>query len=195
MREQVSKIWSLFRIFAWVSAVTLGGGLAMLPLLQREFVENRSWMRDEDMVDTIAVMQTMPGIIAMNMGVLIGFRIAGVAGAIAAVFGSLLTPFIAIVLLAGLFLSLQGNAMMDHAFSGIRSVVCALMLLSTVKLARQIINGKFACILAMICLGAFIFGNVQAIWIMLLSAVAGILFSFHKGLDVAKTESEKEKCP
>jgi len=175
-----SKIWSLFKIFFGLSAVTLGGGLAMLPLLHREFVERRRWLSDEDMVDTVAIMQAMPGIIAMNMGVLLGYRIAGIAGAMAAVLGSLLPPFLAIVLLATLFMTLQGNALVEQAFVGVRAAVCALILLAVIKLGRQILKGAFEIILALFCFAALVFANVNAVWMVVLGALAGFVYFFWK---------------
>ncbi len=175
-----SKIWSLFKIFFGLSAVTLGGGLAMLPLLHREFVERRRWLSDEDMVDAVAIMQAMPGIIAMNMGVLLGYRIAGIAGAFAAVLGSLLPPFLAIVLLATLFIALQGNALMEQAFLGVRAAVCALILLAVIKLGRQIVKGPFEIILALLCFAALVFANVNAVWMIILGALAGFIFFYLK---------------
>lgn len=173
-----AKVYSLFWIFCYLSAVTLGGGLAMLPLLQREFVERRRWLSNEDMVDTVAIMQAMPGIIAMNMGVLLGYRIAGVAGALAAVLGSLLPPFLAIVLLATAFMALQGNPLVEQAFLGVRAAVCALILLAVVKLGRQIVKGPFEIVLTLLCFAALVFANVNAIWMIVLGAVAGFV-CFH----------------
>ena len=76
-----SKNITLFRVFFSISAVALGGGLTMLPIMSREFVEKRGWLSDNDMLDTVAVMQSLPGIISINMAVLIGYRVSGIAGA------------------------------------------------------------------------------------------------------------------
>ena len=184
-----SRIWSLFKIFFGLSAVTLGGGLAMLPLLHREFVERRRWLSDEDMVDTVAIMQAMPGIIAMNMGVLLGYRIAGIAGAMAAVLGSLLPPFLAIVLLATLFIALQGNALVEQAFLGVRAAVCALILLAVIKLGRQIIKGPFEIILSILCFAALVFANVNAVWMIVFGALIGFVYFFWKN------RGSPERCP
>ena len=175
-----SRLWSLLKIFFVLSAVTLGGGLAMLPLLHREFVERHRWLSDEDMVDTVAIMQTMPGIIAMNMGVLLGYRISGVAGACVAVLGSLLPPFLAIVILAPLFMALQGNPVVEQAFLGVRAAVCALILLAVIKLWRQIVKGPFEIIMAILCFVALVFANVNAIWMIVFGALAGFVWFFGK---------------
>ena len=180
MPDRGSRLWSLFKIFFVLSAVTLGGGLAMLAPLHREFVERRRWLSDEDMVDTVAIMQAMPGIIAMNMGVLLGYRIAGVAGAFIAVLGSLLPPFLAIVLLATIFMALQGNPVVEQAFLGVRAAVCALILLAVIKLCRQIIKGPFEIILSILCFAALVFANVNAVWMIVFGAFAGFVWFFSK---------------
>ncbi|MFA6930568.1 MAG: chromate transporter, partial [Lentisphaeria bacterium] len=148
-------------------------GLAMLPLLQREFVEKRNWLSNEDMVDTVAIMQAMPGIIAMNMGVLLGYRVAGFWGALSAIAGSLLPPFLAIVLLATLIMSLQGNPILTQAFLGVRAAVCALILLAVFKMGRQILKGAFEIVLTVVCFSALVFANVNAIWMIVLGILAG----------------------
>ena len=79
--SNLSKNITLFRVFFSISAVALGGGLTMLPIMSREFVEKRGWLSDNDMLDTVAVMQSLPGIISINMAVLIGYRVSGVLGA------------------------------------------------------------------------------------------------------------------
>ncbi|MDY0175526.1 MAG: chromate transporter [Lentisphaeria bacterium] len=174
MSAKNSRLWALFRIFFNLSAVTLGGGLAMLPLLRREFVQRRGWLSDSDMVDTVALMQAMPGIIAMNMGVLLGYRVAGVAGAVAAVVGGFMPPFLAIVLLATLIMSLQNNDLLNQAFLGVRAGVCALILMAVIELGRQILKGRFEWLLASLCFIAIVFFQVNAIWLVLLGILSGL---------------------
>ena len=170
---------TLFGVFFYLSAVTLGGGLAMLPLMQQEFVAKRKWMTDEEMVDTVAAMQSMPGIIAMNMGALIGYRCAGIPGAIAAIFGGLLPPFIAIVLLATLVAQLRQYAFVQHLFLGVRAAVAAMILLAVVSLGRQILKGErfqriFSWCVAIASFIALVFFGVDAILVIVVGAILGL---------------------
>ena len=89
------RLQVLFWVFLGISAVSLGGGLAMLPIMSREFVAKRQWLTNDDMIDTIALMQSLPGIIATNMAVLIGYRVAGIPGALAGSAGVALPPALA----------------------------------------------------------------------------------------------------
>lgn len=125
--------WSFF----WISTVTLGGGMAMLPLMEREFVEKRNWLTSQEMVDIVAVMQALPGLIAVNMAVLVGYRVKGVLGAIAAAFASVLSPFIVIVALATGLAALSDSSALNHVFLGVRAGTAALILLSLVRLIRR----------------------------------------------------------
>lgn len=125
--------WSFF----WISTVTLGGGMAMLPLMEREFVEKRNWLTSQEMVDIVAVMQALPGLVAVNMAILVGYRVKGVLGAIAAAFASVLSPFIVIVALATGLAALSDSSALNHVFLGVRAGTAALILLSLVRLIRR----------------------------------------------------------
>ena len=174
---------TLFGVFFYLSTVTLGGGLAMLPLMRQEFVEKRKWMTDDEMVDTVAAMQSMPGIIAMNMGVLIGYRCAGIGGAIAAMLGGILPPFIAIVLLATLVARLRQFAVVQHLFLGVRAAVAALILMAVVSLGKQILKGDrpqyiFAWAVAIASFAALVFFGVDAILVIIAGAILGLICHF-----------------
>lgn len=166
---------TLFRVFASISAVALGGGLVMLPVMQREFVERRGWMSNDDMLDTVALMQSLPGIIAVNMGSLIGYRIAGVAGAIAGVLGVVLPPFLTIVAIAYFLLNVFDYPAVQHAFTGIRAGVCAMILMSVIKMAKSSLKSAFA---ACVALGGFLtllLCDINVIILIVAGALAGLL--------------------
>ncbi len=172
--ESWSRHRALFWIFFSISAVSLGGGLAMLPVMQREFVEKRHWLTEEEMVDTVAVMQSLPGVIAINMAVLLGYRIAGVTGALAATVGVILPPFAVIVVIAATLRRLAGAPAMDHIFLGVRAGVTALILLSAVKLGRQIVKDAFSGIVFAAGFVAMVFVEVNAIWLIVAAALVGL---------------------
>lgn len=133
----MKKLLDLGWTFLWISTVTLGGGMVMLPLMEREFVERRAWLTADEMVDVVAVMQSLPGLIAVNMAVLVGHRVAGVAGAVTGAFASVLSPFLMIAVIAAGIATLSGSQVLDHVFLGVRAGTAALILLSLVKLVRR----------------------------------------------------------
>jgi len=130
--------------FLWISTVTLGGGMAMLPLMDRAFVERRQWLTAQEMVDIVAVMQSLPGLIAVNMAVLVGYRVKGVAGALVAAFASVLSPFAVIVFVASGLSSYGDSPTLAHVFLGVRAGTAALILLSVLRLAEKVMDGGFA---------------------------------------------------
>ena len=136
--------WSFF----WISSVTLGGGMAMLPFMSREFVERRRWLTAEELLDVVGVMQSLPGLIAINMAVLVGYRVRGAWGALVASVASSLTPFAVVAAVASFVSSLADSPALAHAFLGVRAGTAALILLSLGKLARAALDGRLAWCLA-----------------------------------------------
>ena len=154
----------------------------MLPVMQREFVEKRGWMTDEEMVDTVAVMQSLPGIIAVNMSSLIGYRIAGIWGAVAGTAGVILPPFLCILVIAMGMSKLAASEALNHIFLGVRSAVTALILLSAYKLAKQIVKDAFSAVLCIAGFLLLVFVEMEAIWLIVAAATIGLIhmaFSCH----------------
>mgnify|MGYP000965349110 CR=1 FL=1 len=172
--ESGHRVRTLFTVFFKISMVAVGGGLAMLPLISREFVEKRNWMTDKEMVDVIAVMQSMPGIIAINMAVLVGYRTAGFWGAVSAAFGVVTPPFVVIVIVAAFISFFRDNRYMNHIFLGIRAAVCALILLSVIKLSRSVLKNRMAVILALAAFGGLVFLEFNVIWMIVGGAAIGL---------------------
>ena len=169
-----SRQWILFRSFFMISSITLGGGLAMIPVIQRRFTEKYKWLTEESMADIVAVTQSSPGVIATNIAVLTGYRIAGVSGALFAALGAAIPPFISIVILASLFRSLSASATVNGIFTGVRAAICALILAAVIRMSGKIVKGRFELILAV---AGFIgmFFNMNAILLVILSGAAGII--------------------
>ena len=178
MKSNLGRLGTLFWVFFSISAVALGGGLTMLPIMSREFVEKRGWLTDNDMIDTVAVMQSMPGIIAVNMGVLIGYRIAGVIGAVFSVLGVIMPPSIIILAIAAFMNSLSGSETLDHIFLGVRAAVSAMILLSSIKMGKQIIKGKASAIIAIAGFIAMVFFDMNAILLVIVAALVGLSLAY-----------------
>ena len=164
--------WTFFRI----AAVTPGGGLVMLPIMQQEFEEKRKWVSPEDMVDIIAMVQSTPGIIAVNMAIMLGYRVAGFPGALAATLGAVLPSFLIILAIAVLFHSLGSSAIIDKAFAGVRAAVCALILHSTITMGRRILKGWLEIVVACAAFIALFVLGLNAIWVIVLGLLLGLLF-------------------
>ena len=153
---------------------TFGGGLAMLPLIQRTVVEDKKWMTADEMVDCVAVCQSMPGVIAINAATYIGNRKKGAAGAFAATLGVILPSFV-IIILAVLFLGAIGdNKYVEGVFTGIKAASCGLILYSAWKLGKQVLKRKWEWLIAVIAFVMIIGFGVTALWAILMGAAAGL---------------------
>ncbi len=122
------RLRQIFVSFAKIGAVLFGGGYAMLPLLEREVVDRRKWCRLEEMTDYYAMAQLVPGVVAVNTAMLIGHRLRGFWGTVAATLGVVLAPFLVILAYAIAFDQMRDSALLANAMSGLRPAVAGLML-------------------------------------------------------------------
>jgi len=163
----------LFVTFSKVGVMTFGGGYAMLPILQREVVDNKGWATEEELMDYFAIGQCTPGIIAVNTATFIGQKCKGVAG-ILATLGVVFPSLIIISLLAGVITAFSHLAWVRHAFGGIRICVCVLILNAVVKLYKKAVVDKVTlAIFAVVALGSY-FGALSPVVFVLLAAAMGI---------------------
>ncbi len=128
--------WQIFLVFAKIGAFTIGGGMAMIPLIQNEIVR-RGWMKEEDFPDIIALSQSAPGLLAVNIAIFTGYRLKGSKGSIVATIASVLPSIIIILLIAMVFTGYQENPTVISIFKGIRPVVVALIAVPMVQMARK----------------------------------------------------------
>ena len=167
-------LWQLFITFAKIGVMTFGGGMAMLPILQREVVDNKGWATEEELVDYYAISQCTPGIIAVNTATFIGRKQKGTLGGIVATLGVVFPSLVIITLLAGLIENFSHLAWVENAFAGIRVCVCVLIGNAVVKLGKKaVIDKRTAAIFLAVMLGG-VFLNVSPVWFVLAAAAAGI---------------------
>ena len=119
--------WDIFTCFAKVGAFTIGGGYAMIPIIEREVVDKRNWITAEDFTDVVAISQSAPGLLAVNISIFIGYRLKGVKGSIIASLGCIIAPFLIMLLIATVFTDFKDNPVVERIFKGIRPVVVALI--------------------------------------------------------------------
>jgi len=134
----------LFWTYLKIGTFTLGGGYAMLPLIQREVVDNKGWIDEEEFLNMIALAQAAPGLIAVNSAIFIGWRVGGWRGVAGAVLGAVLPSFVIILAIAMIFTEWKELPAVEAVFKGLRPAVVALIAAPLVKMARAAINGKGA---------------------------------------------------
>ena len=182
----------LFISFFKIGAFTFGGGWAMIPLIEREVVDKQNWIKREDFVDALAIAQSLPGVLAVNISILIGNKLRGLKGCLMATLGTILPSFLIILAIAIWFVQTYGNPVVERIFKGIRPAVVALIVspvFSTAKTAR--INIKTVIIPIIVALSIWL-GGISPIWFVLLGAIGGILYCNHV-IASSKQKSNKEE--
>ena len=164
-----------------MGAMTFGGGYAMLPILQREVVENKHWATEEELTDYFAIGQCTPGIIAVNTATFIGQKYMGVAGGIAATLGVVFPSLVIISILAGLITNFAHLTWVQNAFAGIQVCVCVLIFNAVRKLWKKSVVDKRTGVIFLLVLAGGIFLDLSPVWYVIAAAVAGIVL---KNLEV-----------
>ena len=173
----------LFLTFAKVGVMTFGGGYAMLPILQREVVENKGWATEEELMDYFAIGQCTPGIIAINTATFIGQKYKGTIGAVSTTLGVVFPSVVIISLLATVIEAFSHIVWVQHAFGGIRVCVCVLIANAVVKLYKKAVVDKLTLVLFLaVALGSY-FLDLSPVVFVVLTAAAGIFLKSKGGAD------------
>lgn len=174
-QPKLKLLIELFLTFFKIGPVTFGGGYAMIPLIEKEVIERRQWMKPEEIADILAVSESIPGAIAINTSTFIGYRMAGIRGAIAAMAGVLLPTFLIVVLLSIFFLNVQDHPKMAAAFVAIRATIVALIAYAAVVIGRTALLDKSTVILMLLTVGAMFFLKIHPVLLIIAGAIMGII--------------------
>ena len=179
-------------MFFKIGAVTFGGGIAMLPILEREIVDKRKWASDDELLDWFAIGQSTPGIIAVNVATFTGYRQAGVLGGIVATAG-MVTPSIVIIIIIALFISnFKDIVWVQKAMLGINVSVAAILTHAVYKFARKSIKNLFGVILFLVAFVLIYLFGVGTIWVIFGSLLLGIAIYAMRGGFKKRTEKIEE---
>lgn len=165
----------------------------MLPAIEEYLVRRYKFISHDDMVDGVALTQSMPGVIAVNISTYLGMKIAGFTGAFVATLGVAIPPFVVISLLVVLLDRLGDMAVLDQIFSGVRAAVAALILVSAIKMAKKIMISKLAQVLTFVSFLFLAFSSVDAILIIILGGLLGVLLSFVNTIKQKKLTKEAKQ--
>lgn len=171
----LKELLTLFLTFAKVGVMTFGGGYSMLPILQREVVENKGWTTDEELTDYFAIGQCTPGVIAVNTATFIGQKRRGILGGIVATLGVVFPSLVIIAALAGVITTFSHLAWVQHAFAGIRVCVCVLIFNAVLKLWKGAVKDVWGLVIFLVILALSVFTKLSPIIYVLAAAVAGLL--------------------
>ena len=197
----MNEYLDLFGTFAKVGVMTFGGGMAMLPILQREVVEHKGWATEEELMDYFAIGQCTPGVIAVNTATFIGQKHRGWLGGIVATLGVVFPSLVIISILAGLITNFSHLAWVQNAFAGIQVCVCVLIFNAVLKLLKKsvvdkrtqighvgveqdewdaVVDKRTAAIFLIVMAGS-LFLHISPVWFVVVSAVAGVLLKNLEG--------------
>lgn len=172
---------NLFLCFFKVGIITIGGGVAMVPVLQEKICEKYKWMSDDEILDCIAVSQGLPGVIAINMATYVGYFKKGLLGAIVTTLGVILPSFIIMILVVLFLEEVGGNPYIGGMLEGIKAAATGLIAFAACKLGQQTLKGVFQWVVAVLAFLAIGIFGVNAGWAILAGIVIGeIYFTINK---------------
>ena len=189
------KLFKLFMAFFKIGFFTIGGGYAMLPLIQKEVVDVNGWLNEEEFLDAIAISQSSPGAVAVNISIFIGYRLGGVVGSIVSTLGTTL-PSIIIILIVAIFLyEYKDIAIIQKVFLGIRPAVVSLIASSVVMLGKALGFSIDKVILAVASFILIVFFDISPVYIILFGGIiSGIYYNkFNKDTKVTDKKEGEEK--
>lgn len=168
-------LWQLFISFLKIGCFTFGGGYAMIPLIEREVIDRKAWIARADFLDLLTLAQSAPGPIALNTAVFVGYKMRGLAGAVASLAGVVIPSFVIILVVAIFFADVRNNAVVDAAFKAMRPAVVALIIAPIVGLAR----GMHAWLIALaVAVALLVWGTgLSPIYLLIAGAAAGLAWS------------------
>lgn len=170
----------IFLTFSKIGAFTLGGGYAMLPLIEDEVVDKNLWLSKEDFLDVVAVAQSLPGIFAVNISIFIGYKLRKLKGSIVCALATILPSFLIILLIAMFFSQYKDNPVIAKLFKGIRPAIVALIavpVFSSAKAAKITFKTAIIPILSVVLIS---FLNVSPVFVILIAGLAGVLYHYLK---------------
>lgn len=186
----LKEIWELFFTFAKIGAVTFGGGLSMLPILERELIDKKGWATKEQLLDYYAIGQITPGIIAVNVATFIGYNRRGISGGIFATLGIVFPSLVVITIIYYFLSAFSSNVYVKKAFTGINIAVAALLTKAVVSFAKNTFKSVFAVCCGISTFVLIEFFDINIVVAILLCALVGIIRGFVLN-KINKTKAEK----
>ena len=162
-----------FGIFFKIGAFTIGGGYAMVPLIENEIVTKRNWISKDDFIDLLAIAQSAPGILAVNISIFIGYKLRGIRGSLVTALGTVLPSFVIILAIAMFFHNFKDNPIVERIFKGIRPAVVALIAAPTFSMAKSAKVNRYTLWIPVISALLIWLLGFSPIWIIIAAGVGG----------------------
>lgn len=180
MERSWKNYLKLFSVTFYLSAFTFGGGYVIIALMRKKFVEDLHWINEDEMLNMAAIAQSTPGAVAVNASILVGYRMAGVAGALVAILGTVLPPLIILTVISYFYLAFKQSVIVTMVLKGMSAAIAAIIVDVVFKMGRNIIRNKTFYSIAIMFLAflAKIFFD-RIVIILLVCGVVGFLYAAH----------------
>lgn len=176
-RTDIRTLWTLFKTCFIISGCTFGGGMVIISMLQKKFVEELKWIGQEEVMDLVAIAQSCPGVMAVNTSIIIGYRIAGVFGALLTVVGTVLPPMIILTIISACYVQFRSNQIVALILKGMQAGVAAVMINVTITMSGNVLEKKEALSAVMLAAAAvaILLFDVDVILVIL---ICGLISGF-----------------
>ncbi|WP_291530418.1 chromate transporter [Bacteroides sp. UBA939] len=165
-----------FSLFCKIGVFTIGGGYAMVPLIEQEVVDKRKWIAKDDFIDLLAISQSTPGVLAVNISIFIGYKLRGLRGSIITTSGTVLPSFIIILAIALFFHNFKDNAIVERIFKGIRPAVVALIAVPTFNMAKSAKINRYNIWIPVVSALLIWLLDFSPVWVIIIAGVGGWLY-------------------
>lgn len=175
-KEHLSRALNIFKTFFKFGCFTFGGGWSIVAQIQKEYVENKHWITDEELLDYTSVGRSVPGLMIGNASVLFGYHTAGIPGAFAALIGVVIPPFLIMIGVTFLYGLVKDNPYVARAMMGVRAAVVPIILNALVKLFKSGMKDWFCYLIAVAAMALSLFSGINNVLIVLMGAAAGLAY-------------------
>lgn len=177
----------MFTSFVRIGSFTIGGGYAMIPLIQKEVVESKKWMDSREFIDMLAMAQSAPGVIAINTAIFIGYKMKGFKGSLVTTLGSALPSFLIILAVAMVFTNFRDNLVVERIFKGIRPAVVALIAAPLYKMAKSAGVTWKTIFIPIVAVLLIWLAGISPIWVVISAIAGGVLYGTLKARRLSKS--------
>ena len=183
----MNKYLELLTTFSKIGLFTIGGGYAMIPLIQKEVVESKKWMDAREFIDMLAMAQSAPGVIAINTAIFIGYKMKGIKGSLVTTLGSALPSFLIILAVAMVFTNFRDNLVVERIFKGIRPAVVALIAAPLYKMAKSAGVTWKTIFIPIVAVLLIWLAGISPIWVVISAIAGGVLYGMLKARRLSKS--------
>lgn len=198
--NKIKQLLNLYLIFAKVGTFTIGGGLAMMPMLQKELIDKRHWITEDELLDYYAVGQSTPGIVAVNVSTFVGYKQLGILGGVIATLGMITPSLVIIMILAKFINSISDYPYVQKALNGVNVAVAALLTSVVVNFSKKTIKKPINVVFMLVAFVIVFFLKVPSFYVIIAALVTGIIITAvklkkEKKNDLQKDSNEKQNSP